>query len=68
MPEPMGFETDINKFVKYLETGLQNYEQGINYAAERPGKLVSFEILAEDGAVAEKMEVTPVVAPAPAKK
>ena len=56
MPEPMGFETDINKFVKYLETGLQNFEQGINYAVERP------KIMDEVEAVAEKIEATPVAA------
>ena len=39
MPEPLGFETDINKFVKYLETGIKNFQSGTTYAAERPGKV-----------------------------
>ena len=39
MPEPLGFETDINKFVKYLETGIKNFQSGTTYAVERTGKV-----------------------------
>lgn len=64
MPEPLGFETDINKFVNYLETGLENFQNGTTYAAERPGKLSGIEIYDENGNPVETLEVTPVAAPA----
>ena len=31
-PAPMGYERDIDKFVKYLQSGLDNKAAGINYA------------------------------------
>jgi thiol:disulfide interchange protein DsbD len=51
MPEFMGYETNIDKFVNFLQTGLDNMKNGVHYAKEAPGVLTSVEILDDNGNV-----------------
>ena len=57
-PAPMGYERDVEKFAKYLQTGLDNKAAGINYATARPGTISGIK-LKDSG---ESYKVTPVVA------
>ena len=57
-PAPMGYERDVEKFAKYLQSGLDNKAAGINYATARPGTISGIK-LKDSG---ESYKVTPVVA------
>ena len=56
-PAPMGYERDVEKFAKYLQSGLDNKAAGINYATARPGTISGIK-LKDSG---ESYKVTPVV-------
>ena len=50
-PEPMGYERDIEKFANFLQSGLDNKQNGVTYAKEAPGVRTSLEFYDADGKV-----------------
>ena len=58
MPAPMGYERDVEKFAKFLQTGLDNKKQGITYAKEAPGVITSAEFFDASGNIVEAITVT----------